>query len=606
MRKDIKFYVLQVIFLGCISTIISTITITLGYTDTFLKLYCVPNAQDTYGYSIYAGSPLMSLDGKIILNMDPFGSRAFAVLDHNGNLLNKKIVNFNSKRSISELNLYPLADGEISFGFEIDETDRAIIYGVLDSTLRPKFIRAIKRSQIPFETNAPTFLIFKKAHDGYYAFLEYDDIVLQHLLKLDLNGNIQKIINFQISNNYAFENFKELSDGTIGFVGSDDYSAEFAFVRADLSGEIYTAKSYFSKNPDYRFYWANSIAEDTEGNLILLGVSYLQINNNLPYGLVLLKIDKAGDIKWAKLYYSSSKEFSYLTANEIFITPDGYIYVIGTFSKSFLEPYKIFILKLNNSGEVITSSIYSIDAEIQSAHYFNNYLYIAGRKRNGDKKNPCVYLLKVDNDGRISNCQISQITNFGSIDLTHLITTSSFEVNTVEIPASIPLSIVDINLRDIDIAVKEICVSSDQPSLSFVDVSSNYWAYAEIVWVKERGISKGYPDGTFRPEAPVLREQMAAFIIRALLGENFNYSMTPYFHDVPTHSWSFRYVQKLYEMGITKGCGGAFFCPYDVVTRAQMAAFLVRALVGEDFSYSDTPYFSDVPREHWAFKYIQK
>ena len=39
------------------------------------------------------------------------------------------------------------------------------------------------------------------------------------------------------------------------------------------------------------------------------------------------------------------------------------------------------------------------------------------------------------------------------------------------------------------------------------------------------------------------------------------------------------YVERLYELGITKGCrvGPARYCPEDRVTRAQMASFLVRA-----------------------------
>lgn len=43
---------------------------------------------------------------------------------------------------------------------------------------------------------------------------------------------------------------------------------------------------------------------------------------------------------------------------------------------------------------------------------------------------------------------------------------------------------------------------------------------------------------------------------------------------------------------------------YDVdafVTRGQMAAFIVRAKFGEDFSYTTAPYFVDVPPTHTFF-----
>jgi hypothetical protein len=144
---------------------------------------------------------------------------------------------------------------------------------------------------------------------------------------------------------------------------------------------------------------------------------------------------------------------------------------------------------------------------------------------------------------------------------------------------------------------------SGQP---FADVSSAHWAFDYIEAIKEAGITTGYGDGTYHPETPVTREQMAAFIIRAMHGETFSYTPTPYFTDVPASHWAFKYVQKLKELGITTGCGSGQYCPEEIVTREQMAAFLIRARVGEDFSYDQNPYFTDVPSDHWAFDYIQK
>ena len=48
------------------------------------------------------------------------------------------------------------------------------------------------------------------------------------------------------------------------------------------------------------------------------------------------------------------------------------------------------------------------------------------------------------------------------------------------------------------------------------------------------------------------------------------------FFDVPGTHWAFDYIEKLSASGITAGCGNGYFCPGDAVTRAQMAAFLVR------------------------------
>lgn len=50
------------------------------------------------------------------------------------------------------------------------------------------------------------------------------------------------------------------------------------------------------------------------------------------------------------------------------------------------------------------------------------------------------------------------------------------------------------------------------------------------------------------------------------------------FSDVGTGHWSFQNVEALVAAGITQGCGNGEYCPAQAVTRAEMAAFLARAL----------------------------
>jgi len=103
---------------------------------------------------------------------------------------------------------------------------------------------------------------------------------------------------------------------------------------------------------------------------------------------------------------------------------------------------------------------------------------------------------------------------------------------------------------------------------------------------------------------------MAAFIIRALRGENFSYPPNPYFSDVPTTHPFFRYVQKMRELGITNGCSATEYCPDAPVTRGQMSVFLVRARLGVSseagIMFPASPYFNDVAGGHPFFVYIQK
>lgn len=48
----------------------------------------------------------------------------------------------------------------------------------------------------------------------------------------------------------------------------------------------------------------------------------------------------------------------------------------------------------------------------------------------------------------------------------------------------------------------------------FPDVPPDHFAYDDINWALENGITTGFPDGTFRPEEYVTRAQMAAFMHR--------------------------------------------------------------------------------------------
>jgi len=120
-------------------------------------------------------------------------------------------------------------------------------------------------------------------------------------------------------------------------------------------------------------------------------------------------------------------------------------------------------------------------------------------------------------------------------------------------------------------------------SQPFTDVSCDHWAINYISAVKDAGITKGCnppQNDRFCPEDVVTRAQMAAFIIRAIEGEPTNYNANPYFADVPPTHWAFKYVQRIRERGIAQGYAGTnLYGPEDNVTREQMAKMLIMALV---------------------------
>jgi len=46
------------------------------------------------------------------------------------------------------------------------------------------------------------------------------------------------------------------------------------------------------------------------------------------------------------------------------------------------------------------------------------------------------------------------------------------------------------------------------------DISDDAWYAEAVLWASENGIVKGYPDGSFAPDLPITREQLAVMLWR--------------------------------------------------------------------------------------------
>ncbi len=111
------------------------------------------------------------------------------------------------------------------------------------------------------------------------------------------------------------------------------------------------------------------------------------------------------------------------------------------------------------------------------------------------------------------------------------------------------------------------------PPYPFGDIATSTFVN-DIVWLAAEGITAGCTVHLFCPDAPVTREQMASFLVRA-----FDLPSTPtdYFTDDEnsTHEAD---INALRAAGLTAGCGPGRYCPDRALTRAQAASFLARAL----------------------------
>lgn len=112
----------------------------------------------------------------------------------------------------------------------------------------------------------------------------------------------------------------------------------------------------------------------------------------------------------------------------------------------------------------------------------------------------------------------------------------------------------------------------------FPDVPADHWAAAEILACVQHGVVRGYPDGLYLPEGVVDRAQMAVFIARAK-GYEVGEPQEPPFDDVPTDFWAAGEIAACAEQGIVAGYGDRTYRPEVVVSRDQMAVFAWRAFV---------------------------
>jgi len=87
-----------------------------------------------------------------------------------------------------------------------------------------------------------------------------------------------------------------------------------------------------------------------------------------------------------------------------------------------------------------------------------------------------------------------------------------------------------------------------------------------------------------------------------------NGAVATLFYDVPADYWAREWIERLYQSGITGGCGinPLMYCPEAQVTRGQMAVFLERAMHGSGYTPpTNVPITFNDTTSHWARYWIE-
>ena len=139
----------------------------------------------------------------------------------------------------------------------------------------------------------------------------------------------------------------------------------------------------------------------------------------------------------------------------------------------------------------------------------------------------------------------------------------------------------------------------------FADVSEDDWYYEAVRFVQERGLMNGYGGSNFAPNAQLSRAQLAQILFNKEGRPGVNYLLT--FPDVVGEAWYTEAVHWATSQGIVGGYGNGTFGPNDPITREQLAVMLWRysgspAATNKELHFNDEAEISGFALEalRWA------
>jgi subtilisin len=136
---------------------------------------------------------------------------------------------------------------------------------------------------------------------------------------------------------------------------------------------------------------------------------------------------------------------------------------------------------------------------------------------------------------------------------------------------------------------------------NYIDVTASQWFSPHIGYLANKKQIAGYSDGTFKPYQVITRAEAATLIGRAL---KFDGTQTDtVFKDVAKESFASGYIQKAVEANIITGYDDGTFNPNKTVTRAELAILIAKAFKLPT-SVSSQNTFTDVSPSMAAYAYI--
>jgi L-asparaginase len=125
--------------------------------------------------------------------------------------------------------------------------------------------------------------------------------------------------------------------------------------------------------------------------------------------------------------------------------------------------------------------------------------------------------------------------------------------------------------------MKALKLQGDGASLTFKDSNKiGKWAVNGISAAVKAGIVSGNIDGTFKPNAPITRSEMAVIIAKAMKYDVQAGSTTGFKDDTKIPKWAKGSVKATKDHAIISGRSGGVFVPNDPATRAEAVTILLK------------------------------
>ena len=214
------------------------------------------------------------------------------------------------------------------------------------------------------------------------------------ILKLDSSGDVSWEKTYGGSyNDLAYFIQQTIDGGYIVAGNTESFGAggeDIWILKIDSSGKVLWQKTYGGNNNDSAIY----IYETIDFGFIVNGNT-----NSFGAGGIdawILKLDSSGDVSWQKTYGRSG----YDEAFSIQQTTDGGYIVAGKKESFDAGYYDMWLMKLDSYGDVSWQKTYGPESAYSIQEIIGEGYIMAGN----DGSN--IFLLKLDNNGDIPNCEI--------------------------------------------------------------------------------------------------------------------------------------------------------------------------------------------------------